>query len=133
MSENTELIAQYAKNPPNKYEMGFFSIAHNEESRVCGDTVMVFLNIEWNKIIDYSFTWNTSIITTASASIFWESIIGMDISEILDLNIDYIVSLIWAVSPKRKHAATLAILATRNALHKYLQDWISDDFSDVLE
>ncbi|EKE29484.1 MAG: hypothetical protein ACD_2C00164G0005 [uncultured bacterium (gcode 4)] len=133
MSEGIELITEYAKNPSNKYEMENFDIVHNEESRVCWDTVMVFLKIEWGKIADFSFTWNTSIITTASASIFWESIIGMEISEILDLNIEYIVSLIWAVSPKRKHAATLAILATRNAIHKYLKDWITDDFSDVLE
>jgi NifU-like protein involved in Fe-S cluster formation len=73
------------------------------------------------------------VITTASASIFWESIIGSNISEILEYNIDYIVSLIWEISPKRKHAATLALLATRNAIHKYLNDGVSDDFSDVLE
>lgn len=37
------------------------------------------------------------------------------------------------VSPKRKLAASLALLATRNALHKLRRDGIVDDFSDVLE
>lgn len=36
------------------------------------------------------------------------------------------------VSPRRKRAQVLALLATRNALHEYLQDGKKDDFSDVL-
>ena len=133
MSDYSELIGEYAKNPPNNYKMEDFSVSHNEESRVCGDTIEVFLKIENNIIRDYSFTWNTSIITTASASIFWESIEELDINSILEYNLDYIKNLIWKISPKRKHAATLGLLATRNAIHKYLEDWIIDDFSDVLE
>jgi NifU-like protein involved in Fe-S cluster formation len=55
MAENTQLITEYAKNPSNKYEMTISSSSHNEESRVCGDTVQVFLLIDDNKITDYSF------------------------------------------------------------------------------
>ncbi len=36
------------------------------------------------------------------------------------------------VSPRRKRAQVLALLATRNALHEYLKDGKRDDFSDVL-
>ena len=36
------------------------------------------------------------------------------------------------VSPRRKRAQVLALLATRNALHTYLNDGKKDDFSDVL-
>lgn len=36
------------------------------------------------------------------------------------------------VSPRRKRAQVLALLATRNALHEYLADGKKDDFSDVL-
>lgn len=130
---HSELIAEYARNPPNNYRMDNYIVSHNEESRVCGDTIEVFLKIKENIIEDYSFIWNTSIITTASASIFWESIIWMDIKDILDFSLDYIQDLIWEVSPRRRHAATLGLLATRNAIHGYLNDWITDDFSDVLE
>lgn len=130
---HSELIAEYAKNPPNNYKIDNYTISHSEESRVCWDTIEIFLKIENNIIKDYSFIWNTSIITTASASIFWESILDQEISCILEYNLDYIKGLIWEVSPKRRHAATLALLATRNAIHKYLNDWITDDFSDVLE
>jgi hypothetical protein len=36
------------------------------------------------------------------------------------------------VSPRRKRAQVLALLATRNAIHAYLKDGEKDDFSDVL-
>ncbi len=36
------------------------------------------------------------------------------------------------VSPRRKRAQVLALLATRNALHIYLKDGQKDDFSDII-
>ena len=36
------------------------------------------------------------------------------------------------VSPRRHRAQVLALLATRNAIHSFLQDGKRDDFSDVL-
>lgn len=133
MSEYSDIVALYAKNPWNNYVMEDFTISHKEESRQCWDTIEVFLKIEGDIIIDYSFTWNTSIVTKAAASIFWESIIWMNISEIIDYKIEYVIDLIWEVSPRRKFAAALWLLATRNAMHKYMKDWVLDDFSDVLE
>lgn len=133
MSEHSDIILAYSKNSPNNYRMEYFSISHNEESRVCWDTIEVFLKIEDSIIIDFSFIWNTSIITKAAASIFWESILWLNMSDILFFNLEYVTNLIWSVSPRRKHAATLWLLATRNAIHKYKWDPIYDDFTDVLE
>lgn len=127
------IIQEYSKNPPNNFIMEDFTIFHKEESRVCGDDITIYLKIKENKILDFSFIGNTSIITKASASIFWESIIWLYINEILDYKLDYIISLIWEISPRRKHWATLGLLATRNVIHKYINDWISDDFTDILE
>lgn len=36
------------------------------------------------------------------------------------------------VSPRRKRAQVLALLATRNVLHIYLHDGLKDDFSDIM-
>ena len=129
---NSNLIQEYSKNPPNKVKMEDSSVKHFEESRLCGDTIEVFLKIECSKVLDFSFIGETSIITTACASIFWESIIGLEISEILDFDFEYIKNLVWDISPRRKYWATLGILATHNAIHKYLKDNIIEDFSDVI-
>jgi len=39
----------------------------------------------------------------------------------------------FEVSPRRKRAAVIAILATRNALHEYLKDSKEDVFDDIIE
>ncbi len=127
-----EIIMTYAKESPNKFIMKNFTIKHKEQSRVCGDDIEVFLEIKKNKIENFSFIWNTSIITTACASIFWESIIWKKVTEILNLNSSYIKNLVWKISPRRKYWANLWLLATRNALHSFLKDWQKDDFIDIL-
>jgi len=37
------------------------------------------------------------------------------------------------VSNKRKRAATLPLLAARNAIHQYLNDSVVDDFDDLID
>jgi hypothetical protein len=39
----------------------------------------------------------------------------------------------FEVSPRRKRAASIAILATRNAIHTYLKDGNKDTFDDIIE
>jgi len=39
----------------------------------------------------------------------------------------------FEVSPRRKRAAVIAILATRNAIHEYLKDNKKDVFDDIIE
>ena len=57
----------------------------------------------------------------------------MRAEEVLALDYFYVRdTLNMEVSIKRRQASVLGLLATRNALHEYLQDGKKDDFSDVL-
>lgn len=128
-----ETITYYSKNPFNKFEMEDSTITFLEENDICGDELTIYLKIEDNKIINWSFTWDTALITTACWWIFWESIIWKKLEEVLVLDYPYLVWLIEdEISDRRKKASVLALLATRNAIHKYLEDWIKDDFEDVI-
>lgn len=128
-----EIITYYSKTPPNKFEMISPTIRYKEENRSCSDTIEVFLLIENNILIDWSFDGITSIITTATSSVFWESIIGMSLDEILTKDYNYIIELVWEeISPRRQKAAVFWLVATRNAIHKYLQDWKKDDILSML-
>lgn len=129
-----EIITYYSKTPPNKFEMKDATLRWKEENRSCSDTIEVFLKIEDQKIVAWSFEWITSIITTACASIFWESIIGMELNEVLTKDYAYIVWLIGEeISPRRKKWAIFWILATRNAIHKYLWDGKTDTLLDLID
>lgn len=127
-----EIITYYSKNPVNKGKLENYTIEHWQDNRTCWDDIKVYIKIEDNKIKDWSFEWDTSIITTACSSIFWESIIWENIKKILELDYNYIKELIENdISPKRRKASVLWLLTTRNAIHKYLEDWIEENFEDV--
>ncbi|MBW7954629.1 iron-sulfur cluster assembly scaffold protein [Candidatus Gracilibacteria bacterium] len=126
-----EIITFYSKTPPNRGEMDSPTIRYKEDNRSCDDTMEVFLKIEDQVIKDWSFEGMTSIITTATASIFGESIIGMTLDEVLQKDYNYIKELIGEdVSPRRKRAAVFGLVITRNAIHEYLKDGQKDDILD---
>ncbi len=129
-----EKITYYARNPVNKWELENYDVKFMEDNRVCWDDLTVYVKICDNKIADWKFTWDTTMITTACASIFWESIIDMDINEILQLGYDYIEGLVWMpITRRRKQAAVLWLLTTINALHLYLNDWQKIYFDDLID
>ncbi len=129
-----ETITFYSKTPPNRWVMKDFSIKHFEDNSVCWDDLEVYLKISDNKVEDFSFDWETAIITTACASIFGESIIWMEIWEVLNKKYEYIEELVWMpISPRRKQASVLWMLTTINAIHDYLDDWITNDFDDLID
>lgn len=128
-----EIITYYSKTPPNKFAMENATLRYKEENRSCSDTIEVFLRIEDNMVKDWSFEGITSIITTATSSVFGESIVGMTLDEVLQKDYNYIVELIGEeVSPRRQKAAVFGLVATRNAIHKYLQDGKNDDILSML-
>lgn len=128
-----ETITFYSKTPPNKGILWDYTISHIEENSICGDDLEVFIKIEDNKVTDFSFDWETAIITTACASIFWEAIIGLHLDEILTKDYLFIEQLVdMEISPRRRQASVLWLLTVRNAIHKYLQDGILDDFDDLI-
>lgn len=129
-----ENIIYYSKNPFNKFKMNDFSVSYFESNETCWDALEIFLKIEDNIIKDWSFYGDTAIITTACSSILWESIIWINIYEVLKMDYNNIVELIWdEISEKRKKASVLGLLTTRNAIHKFLNDWLKDDFIDLIK
>lgn len=128
-----ETIVYYSKNPSNKWILPNFNISFWEENRICWDDLKVYMQIEDAIIKAWSFDGDTAIITTACASIFWESIIGMSVEEVLRYDYFYIEELIgMPISTRRKQASVLWLLTTRNAIHKYLNDGRKDTFEDVI-
>ncbi|MEI6117788.1 MAG: iron-sulfur cluster assembly scaffold protein [bacterium] len=95
--------------------------------------MVVYLKIKDNKITEYSFDGNCSNITTAAASFLSEFIIKTPIEDILHRTYKTMVDHGFEVSPRRKRAAVIAILATRNAIHEYLKDNKKDVFDDIIE
>ena len=92
----------------------------------------IYLKIENNKIVDFSYDGMPSMITQAAASFFSELVIGKPLDEVLLMDETVMKDNDFIVSPRRKRASVIAILATRNAIHEYLKDGIVDEFDDLL-
>ena len=110
------------------------TIRYREHNRVCADVIEVFLKIKNNTLIEYSFDGYMSIIATACAAITGESLLEYDIDMILTLDENYIKTLIGdGISPRRRNASLIGLLAIKNAIHEWKQDTIREDFSDIFK
>lgn len=131
--DTNSLIIEYSQNPGNKYIMDDATIRYREHNRICADVIEVFLKIENNTLIDYSFDGYMSIVATACASITGESLLGVDLDTILTYNEHYIQEIIGdGISPRRKNASLIGLLAVKNAIHEYRKDGVREDFSDIM-
>lgn len=129
----SETIHFYGTNPQHMGELPNPTIRYREYNRVCGDDIEVFLIIEDDTIKQWSFTGQASMITIACSGLFGDIVQGIDFNTLFSMNQESIVRDTGiTVSPRRKRAQVLALVATRNAVHNYLSDGRKDDFSDVL-
>ena len=129
-----ETITHYFKNPFNKFEMDNPTIEHYEDNDTCWDSLTIYLKIQNNIIENWSWSWDTAIITTALASLLGEIILWEKLETVLIWDYNFMEEQLWEpVSDRRKKASVLALLTTRNAIHKYLSDGIEDDFDDLIK
>lgn len=108
------------------------TISRHEGNSLCGDDLTVYLNIKDNTIADRSYDGMPSMITQAAASFFSELVIGKTVDEVLQMNEQTMRDNDFIVSPRRRRASIIAILATRNAIHQFKKDTVEEGFDDLL-
>jgi len=130
---SADLIIEYSKNPSNKGILENATIRYREHNRVCADVVEVFLIIENDELRQFMFDGYMSIVATACVSITGELLEGWKLDDILKLNEGFIHENIGTdISPRRRYASLIGILAIKNAIHEFLQDGKKEDFSDIV-
>lgn len=132
MSEFSSLVQAYYQNPINNRKMEDATVSRHEGNSLCGDDLTVYLKIEDNIITNWSYDGMPSMITQAAASFFSELIIGKTLDEVLQMNEQTMEEQDFIVSPRRRRASVIAILATRNAIHLFRKDGMEETFEDLL-
>jgi NifU-like protein involved in Fe-S cluster formation len=127
------ILKEYSKNPVRNIEMKDYTVKYHEWNFICGDDITIFLLLENNLIKDYSYIWETSTVSLAAAWFLSEFLIWENVDTVLSWGYNIMSEKWFWVSNKRKRAAVLALLAVRNAVHKYLNDDKIDDFDDLIE
>jgi nitrogen fixation NifU-like protein len=132
--DTNSLIIEYSQNPVNKYIMEGATVRYREHNRICADVIEVFLRIDDDILTDYSFDGYMSIVATACASITGESLVDTDLDTILTYDEVYIKSIIGdGISPRRRNASLIGLLAVKNAIHEHRKDGKREDFSDIMK
>lgn len=130
---SADLIIEYSKNPSNKGILKNANIRYREHNRVCADVVEVFLVIENGELRRFSFDGYMSIVATACVSITGELLEWYPLTDILGLNEGFIHENIGTdISPRRRYASLIGLLAIKNAIHEFLHDGKKEDFSDIV-
>ncbi|MDD2694195.1 MAG: iron-sulfur cluster assembly scaffold protein [Candidatus Gracilibacteria bacterium] len=128
-----DLIIEYSQNPPNKGILENATIRYREHNRVCADVVEVFLVIEDGELRQFMFDGYMSIVATACVAITGEILEGWKLDDILTLGESFVHENIGTdISPRRRYASLIGILAIKNAIHEFLQDGKVEDFSDIV-
>lgn len=123
-----------AHSPTHKRRISHPTIRYREENRHCGESIEIDLSISDDHIItDVSFSGDLSIVTTGSAEILCQSIVGTPLSSVWMIDEAALLEMTdIEVTNRRKLALVLPLLSLRNALHTYLHDGIQDDFATLL-
>ena len=131
----SDIVTDYSLNPVNNFEMQDADFVYEEWNIVCWDQITIFVKFEDDKktIKEFSFTWNTSTVSTATASIIAEDIPWKTTDEVMQRNYEYLQWLWVEVTARRKRAAVLPIVALINWIYKYKEQEIKVDFDDLIE
>ena len=128
-----DLIIEYSQNPSNKGIMNDANIRYREANRVCADVVEVFLWFDGETLSKFSFDGYMSIVATACVSITGEILEGWKLDDILELDESFIHEHIGTdISPRRRYASLIGLLAIKNAIHEWRKDGRKEDFSDIM-
>lgn len=77
-----EVIIDHNRSPRNFHTMDGATSCAEGYNPLCGDKLALYLNIENDVIVDASFTGEGCAISTASASMMTEALIGKTVAEV---------------------------------------------------
>jgi nitrogen fixation NifU-like protein len=112
-----EQILEHYKRPHNWGEIEDADLEFEDTNPLCGDELKVQLKIRDGKVDTVAFSGHGCAISQASASIASEELKGMELSEVGELNADWMIELLGIpVSATRRKCALLNLKAVRGAI-----------------
>jgi len=106
-----QVIIDRNKSPLYRGELNPHDISFEDENPLCGDHIRIDLRVDENDIVtEAAFSGHGCAISTASADLLIESIIGKTLDEVKELNKDDILDLIGIdLGPVRLKCALLSL------------------------
>ena len=119
MSEYSEIVLDHAAHPRNMGALETANARGYQMNPVCGDTLVLMLRIEEQRIADAKFQTEGCTASLAASSILTEMVKGMSVSEAKELTHEDVSEAIGGLPPSKLHSAALVIDALRRAIASY--------------
>jgi nitrogen fixation NifU-like protein len=106
-----EMILDHYRNPRKKRLVSPADIDYEEDNPVCGDHIHLTVQLDENDVVtDVGWEGEGCAISQASASLLYESLIGMSKEDIRTLDKDYILDMLGIeLGPVRLKCALLSL------------------------
>jgi nitrogen fixation NifU-like protein len=106
-----EMILDHYRNPRKKGLVSPADIDYEEDNPVCGDHIHLTVQLDENDVVtDVGWEGEGCAISQASASLLYESLIGMSKEDIRTLDKDYILDMLGIeLGPVRLKCALLSL------------------------
>jgi len=113
-------ILDHYKNPRNRGKLEPCTVHVEEDNPLCGDRVLLYLNLTNGTITDIAFDGQGCAISQASTSMLTEHVKGKPLAEAKALDKDDVLKLLGIpVSPVRMKCATLGLNSLKSAAAAY--------------
>ncbi|MFC1700577.1 iron-sulfur cluster assembly scaffold protein [Patescibacteria group bacterium] len=112
-------VIQHFQNPKNMGKMKSADAFAKAGNPVCGDVMVIYLKVKYNKIIDISFETMGCVAAIATSSMITEIAKGKTLSYAKKITYKDVAGALGNLPPVKTHCANLAVEALRLAIKNY--------------
>jgi nitrogen fixation NifU-like protein len=112
-----EIILDHYKHPRNFGHLPKPDVKIEEGNVTCGDRIIMEIQVKEGKIEDIRFSGEGCAISQAGASMLTEKVKGMEVTAVVKLDANYVLSLLGTtLSPSRTKCALLSLEVLQKAV-----------------
>lgn len=112
-----EEILELYKHPLNKHALSEYTLTHEKTNPLCGDRIVIYLQLKDDLIQDVSFEGSGCAISQAAASLLTEKMKQMSVSSLLALSNEEMLRLLGIpISHLRQKCALLCLQTMKEGI-----------------
>lgn len=116
-----DALIDHYRNPRNRGALQDADFESGEDNPSCGDSINIYGHVKDNRLIAVSFQGAGCVISQAAASMLTQTVIGMDLHEIMKLDANFMRQLVGIeLGPTRVRCALLPLEALHKGIAEYL-------------
>ena len=123
----TEKTLDYAKNPRNQGELDMTTSIGEVSNPDCGDSTIIYLQVEDGVIKDIRFETFGCAAAVASSSILTEMVKDKTVDEAYRITEDAVADELGGLPEKKMHCSMVGVQALRKAIENYRNGVVRDD------